>query len=173
MDNGLDVERLTKKNVMKMAAFYGEQFIKDRKYINSSVFDTISAAASFYVIPQEYFRLFDYIPWEEKTVDKVLSEEYDWEHASDTESTWRIGDGTAPFYNYIYCLAAGFTENNTFRSNQTREGMLNREEALKLVYWDNEPRFDSMKWHFDVIGLDMGTVLGVVGKIEKLYAVGD
>ena len=27
---------------------------------------------------------------------------YNWEKAVDTDSTWRIGDGTAPVYNYIY-----------------------------------------------------------------------
>lgn len=169
VDNGLDVERLTVKNVIKLALFYGDQFIKNRKYINTSFLDTISAATSFYVIPHNYFRLFDYIPWEEKTVDKVLREEYGWECASDAESTWRIGDGTAPFYNYIYCLVAGFTENDTFRSNQIREGMLTREEALQLVYRDNEPRFASLKWYFDVIGLDMEMVLDIVNRMPKLY----
>lgn len=169
IDNGLDLERLTGKNVIKLASFYGGQFIKNSKYLNSSILDTISAAASFYVIPHNYFRLFDYIPWDEKTVDKVLKEEYAWECADDTESTWRIGDGTTPFYNYIYCLVAGFTENDTFRSNQIREGMLTREEALQLVYRDNEPRFESMKWYFDVIGLDMEMVLDVVKGMEKLY----
>lgn len=169
VDNGLDIERLSGKDVIKLASFYGGQFLKNNKYINLSILDTISAAASFYVIPHNYFRLFDYIPWDESTVDKVLREEYAWECADDTESTWRIGDGTAPFYNYIYCLVAGFTENDTFRSNQIREGMLTREEALELVYRDNEPRFESMKWYFDVIGLDMRMVLDGVKGMEKLY----
>ena len=167
--NGLAVERLSEKNMIKLALFYGRQFIGNTKYINSSVLDTISAACSFYVIPHNYFRLFDYIPWEEKNLERVLKDEYDWECANDTESTWRIGDGTAPFYNYIYCQVAGFTENDTFRSNQIREGMITREEALQLVYRDNEPRFESLKWYFDVIGLDMRMVLDVVNNMSRLY----
>lgn len=114
-------------------------------------------------------RLYDYIPWEENELNDVLLNEYDWEISPDTQSTWRIGDGTAPFYNYIYYCVAGFTENDTLRSNQIREGMLTREEALKLVERDNTPRFDSMQWYFDVIGVDMSEALTVVNKIPKRY----
>lgn len=46
----------------------------------------------------------------------------------DTNTTWRIGDGTAAFYNYVYYTVAGFTEHDTFRSNQIREGQMTREE---------------------------------------------
>ena len=42
-------------------------------------------------------------------------------------------DGTAAFYNYIYYTVAGFTENDAFRSNQIRAGVLNRSEAARLV----------------------------------------
>ena len=44
-----------------------------------------------------------------------------------------IGDGTAAFYNYVYQTIAGFTEHDTFRSNQIREGMITREQAMQLV----------------------------------------
>ena len=49
----------------------------------------------------------------------------------DTKSTWRIGDGTASFYNYVYTLVAGFSENDTFRSNQIREGMINQRKSFR------------------------------------------
>lgn len=169
IDSGLDVERLSVKNVMKLVGYYAKQYIGNDKYINSSIWDTVSAAISYYIIPHNYFRLFDYIPWNEAVVDDVLKREYDWECAKDTDSTWRIGDGTAPFYNYIYCTVAGFTENDTLRSNQIREGMLSREEALKLVYRDNQPRFESLKWYFDTINVDMAEILNVVKGMKKLY----
>ncbi len=156
-------------DVMKMSQYYMGQFIQNSDYINSSLLDTFTAVMSYYVIPHNYFRLFDYIPWNEETIDDVLLNEYDWECANDTKSTWRIGDGTAPFYNYIYCTVAGFTENDTLRSNQIREGMLERDEALRLVYRDNQPRFDSMKWYFDTISVNMGEALDVINKIPKLY----
>lgn len=165
------IEQLPIKDVFKMTAYYLKQYAIDTAYINSSLIDTFSAAISYYIIPHNYFRLFDYIEWNEDTVNNVLLNEYDWETSKDTKSTWRIGDGTAPFYNYIYCLVAGFTENDTLRSNQIREGMLTRDEALRLVYQDNMPRFDSMKWYFDVLNLDMDEVLKKVHKIPRLYAI--
>jgi glucosamine--fructose-6-phosphate aminotransferase (isomerizing) len=94
---------------------------------------------------------------------------YDWEIASDTKTTWRIGDGTASFYNYIYYCVAGFCENDTFRSNQIREGMIGREEALELVNRDNQPRFDSIQWYCNSIQIDMVYALKTINAIPKLY----
>lgn len=168
-DNKLAVERLPFAKVAQTGLYYLGQYGKNRAYINDSLIDTFTAAISYYIIPHNYFRLFDYIEWEESKVNRVLLDEYDWEIATDTKSTWRIGDGTAPFYNYIYCLVAGFSENDTLRSNQIREGMLTREEALDLVYRDNVPRFDSMKWYFDVLNLDMQGVLSKVQRMSRLY----
>lgn len=164
-----NIEQLPMADVFKMAGYYMGQFLGNPRYINSSLIDTFSAAVCNYAIPHDYFRLYDYVPWNEKVINDTLISQYDWECAEDTKSTWRIGDGTAPFYNYIYCMVAGFTENDTLRSNQIREGMLTREEALELVYRDNQPRFDSMKWYFDVIGLDMEDALKVVSGMPKLY----
>ena len=58
-----------------------------------------------------------------------------------------VGDGTTSFYNYIYTLVAGFSENDTFRSNQIREGMIDRQLALNLIYEENKPRYNSLKWY--------------------------
>ncbi len=163
------VERLKLQNIFKMSGHYLKQYITNPSYINSSLFDTLTATLSYYVIPHNYFRLFNYIQWNESEVNHVLLDEYGWETSSETNSTWRIGDGTAPFYNYIYYLVTGFTENDTLRSNQIREGMICREEALKLIYEENQPRFNDMKWYFDSIGLDMEDVLRQVNRIPKLY----
>lgn len=93
----MDLERLPIGDVLRMSEYYAGQFVKNPSYVNSSIMDTFTAAISFYVIPHNYFRLFDYIPWNEKTVDEVLTNEYNWECAEDIKSTWRIGDETAPF----------------------------------------------------------------------------
>lgn len=44
--------------------------------------------------------------------------------------------------------------NYLIRSNQIREGMLIREEALQLVTEENKPRYESLKWYLEIIGLD-------------------
>lgn len=163
-------ERLPMAGVCRMGLHYLLNFLRNPAYINTSLCDTVGAALSYYIVPHNYFRLYNYIPWNEETVNRTLLEEYDWEISPDTESTWRIGDGTAPFYNYIYYRVAGFTENDTLRSNQIREGMLSREKALELALRDNRPRWESMKWYFDVIGMDMEDVLRRVQQISPLYA---
>ena len=58
--------------------------------------------------------------WDENEINKTLINDYEWELAPDTTTTWRIGDGTAAFYNYVYKLA-GFTEHDTL-------------EVIKLAY---------------------------------------
>ena len=94
-----------------------------------------------------------------------------WETAADTDNTWRIGDGTASFYNFIYHTMAGLTENDTFRSNQIREGALTREEALNLAARDNEPRYESIQWYCDVIGVDFLSTMEAIQAAPKLYTL--
>jgi uncharacterized membrane protein len=101
-------------------------------------------------------------------VDGIL-EEYGWEKAVDTNTTWRIGDGTAAFYNYVYYTVAGFTEHDTFRSNQIREGQITREKALELVKDENRPRYQNIRWYLDTLGLDFERVINVVNSIKKIY----
>lgn len=138
-------------------------------YLNESLFDSLWAFASFYMIPHEYLRLYRYTKWDEEEVSSTLIREYDWELAKDTKTTWRIGDGTASFYNYIYYCVAGFTENDTFRSNQIREGVLSRERALEIVHRDNQPRFESIQWYCETVGIDMIATLERIKAIPKLY----
>ena len=99
----------------------------------------------------------------------MLINNYDWETAPDTSSTWRIGDGTAAMYNYIYYKVAGFTEHDTFRSNQIREGDISRSLALELVREENKPRYPNLKWYLDCINLDFADVIRTINNIESYY----
>jgi hypothetical protein len=108
---------------------------------------------SYYAYPRSYINLFDYIYWRESQVEAIL-ESYNWEYSNDCRTSWRIGDGTAPFYNFIYHSVAGFTENNTLRANQIREGHLQLAEAEFLTERDNLPRIDSFRWYCQILRLD-------------------
>ncbi len=154
---------------VSLALYYGKQYLQNPAYINGSMMDTVFAFFSSYFLGHDYAYLYHYLRWDEKEMMAALIKEYDWELATDTATVWRIGDGTAPFYNYIYNTVAGFTENDTFRSNQIREGMITREEALRLVALENTPRFEAMQEYFDLIGVDMDKALRVVDSIPKLY----
>lgn len=132
---------------------------KNPAYFNNSLWDTLSGEYyRSFKRKKDYFHVFDYWKWDEMEVDNTLKI-YDWEKAPDTNTTWRIGDGTAAFYNYIYYKIAGFTEHDTFRSNQIREGQLSREEAIKLIEDENLPRYANIKWYLDAINLDYEQVI--------------
>jgi hypothetical protein len=164
---------LTFVNKLRLIAYYGRQFIQNPAFINSTLFDSAFAFFSYYLIPKKYYTLYDYIQWNESIVADVLIPQYDWETSPDTRTTWRIGDGTAAFYNYIYYLMAGFTENDTLRSNQIREGMIDRAAALALVDQENEPRYEAMQWYCDRIGIDVVAAIRTINVAPKRYALGD
>lgn len=159
-------------NQLKLFGYVGGNILRSPGYLNQSVFDSLGSFASRYVSPKkDYYHLFDYYRWDENEINDLIQHEYKWETAIDTKSTWRIGDGTASFYNYIYYTVAGFSENDTFRSNQIREGMLTREQAMALIEEDNRPRYETLRWYLEIIGLDFAEVIRTVNAIPKLYPV--
>ncbi|MCG6121920.1 MAG: hypothetical protein MEP57_04335 [Microvirga sp.] len=157
----------------QMLMEYGKRYIANPRYINRSIPDTAWAFVSYYGINQDHLYLFDYVEWNEEEIDDVLINGYDWELAEDTQCTWRIGDGTAAFYNYIYTSVAGFSEHDTFRSNQIREGQITRERALALVERDNQPRWKSIREYAQLINLDFDEAIRAIDRIPKLYAPKD
>ena len=124
---------------IRLLLYYLKQFVSNPRYLNSTLIDTVTGYISSFFTNKDYLYLFQYIKWDELEVNHVLMKQYNWEVSPDTESTWRIGDGTASFYNYIYYKVTGFTENDTFRSNQIREGLISRERAYELTEIENKP----------------------------------
>jgi hypothetical protein len=154
---------------LQIASYYMKQYLRNPGYINGSLYDSVEAFVSYFFIQHNYLWLFENLAWEEEEIERTLLGKYDWETSADCDSTWRIGDGTAAFYNYIYYRVAGFTENDTFRSNQIREGQKTREEALKLIAADNQPRIDSLQWYADTVGFDLDKAIDVINRIPRLY----
>jgi hypothetical protein len=141
---------------------------KSPGYFNSSIFDTLSGEYFRSVSAKnDYYHLFDFWRWDENEIDRCL-DSYQWERATDTSTSWRIGDGTAAFYNYVYHRVAGFSEHDTFRSNQIREGDITRDEALKLVEIENLPRYENINWYLEVLGMPFESVISRVNQIPRL-----
>ncbi len=163
------IYRMSSLNKLLMIQYYLKNFAKNPRYINQSLIDTFTSFLSYYFINHDYLWFFDYIPWEEKTIEETLIGQYDWETDPETRSTWRIGDGTAAFYNYIYYAVAGFTENDTFRSNQIRQGMMDRETALALVAEENRPRYQAIQAYLQLINVDFDLAMGAIDSIPRLY----
>ena len=157
------------KDKIQLALYYAKQFMINPAYINASLLDTLMGFYASYVYKDDNLYLYDYIPWDEEEINTTLREEYDWELAEDTKTTWRIGDGTAPFYNYIYYVMAGFSEFDTFRSMQIRNGALTRAKALSLIEEENQPRWPSMIWYAQRVGFDLEQAVNIINKAPKLY----
>lgn len=166
-------ERVYSHGAMKQLRYQKLRFkamLQSPGYFNRSIPDTL--AGEYYrsfTTKSDYFHIFDYWRWDEKQIEDTLDSEYDWERAPDTQTTWRIGDGTAAFYNYAYYTIAGFTEHDTFRSNQIREGDITREEALRLVEEENTPRYPNLKWYLDVVGVDFTRAIEAINRAPRLY----
>ncbi len=160
---------LTPLNQLKLISHYAYNVLSNPNYINRSLHDTLFGYFSFYLKAKDYYSIFDFLTWDQCEIERCIIGGYNWETSPDTKSTWRIGDGTAPFYNYIYLTIAGFTENDTFRSNQIREGMIDRATALLAIEEENRPRAESFKWYCDTIGLDAIAALKAINGAKKLY----
>jgi len=166
------IDSISLADKIKLLLYFGKNYLQNPTLFNSSLLDTAGSFFSRYLIERTgYMQLFDYYLWEEKEIEDLIINEYKWETAIDTKTTWRIGDGTASFYNYIYFTVAGFSEYDTFRSNQIREGMMTRQEALELINKENKPRYESIKWYLEIIGLDFETVIKRINSIKKLYSI--
>lgn len=147
-----------------------KEMIKNPRYLNSSLWDTLSGEYYRSIHKKtDYFHVYDFWRWDEEQIDETLINEYGFELAPDTNTTWRIGDGTAAFYNYIYYTVAGFTEHDTFRSNQIREGQITRKEALILVEEENKPRYQNIRWYLDTLNMEYAETIKIINNINKLY----
>jgi hypothetical protein len=154
---------------LKLISFYAFQFLKNPAYLNSSMLDSLIGFFNYYHSGTNEVQIFDYIEWNENKINQTLTKKYGWETAIDTPGTWRIGDGTAAFYNFIYFVYAGFTENDVLRSNLIRDGQLKRDKALKLVNLENEVRLPTLEWYFKLLNLDMKKTLNYIIKSSWKY----
>ena len=162
---------LNLSNKIKMLYFYGNQYLTNSAYLNSSLFDTLDAFKSYYIIKHDNTNIFNYVKWDEDIINNTLIKEYNWEIDPGTKTTWRIGDGTAAFYNYIYFMVCGFSENDTFRSNQIRENLITREQALEKVYQENMPRWDSINWYCNTIKIKFEDAIEKINDIDPIFKI--
>jgi hypothetical protein len=165
--------RVYSHGAMKQLRYHSKRFsamLQSPGYFNRSLWDTLSGEYyRSFTEKKDYYHIFDYWRWDEEQINDMLLNEYNFEKAPDTSTTWRIGDGTSGFYNYVYYTVAGFTEHDTFRSNQIREGQMTRERALELIADENRPRYQNIKWYLNTLRLDFERVIRIINSIPKLY----
>lgn len=154
---------------LRFFLFYAKEYLLNPRYINRSLLDTLRSYLYTYVYKDDALYPFHYIPWDERVIMDVLVGEYGWEVDGETQTTWRIDDAFTPFHNYIYYTVAGFSEHDTYRSNQIRAGLIDRTTALRLAEDDNRPRLQAMREYASMIGMNLEEMMLAVNRIPKLY----
>jgi asparagine synthetase B (glutamine-hydrolysing) len=168
-DHNMKLTDMALGTKLPMLWYFAKNYFKNPAYINESLLDTMNAFIQTFVIKDDFLYLYHYIPWREEEVVGTIRREYDWEIATDTATTWRIGDGTAAFYNYIYGTMAGFTEDESMLSNMVREGHITREEALERGREYSKPRWASIREYAQLIGFSCEEALQIINAAPKLY----
>lgn len=168
-DHGNTLTGMSMRNKLGMLGYFAKNFIKNPAYINESLFDTANAFYQTFMVKDDFLYLYHYLRWNEDTIVSTIRNEYNWEVSEDTATTWRIGDGTAAFYNYIYQEMAGFTEDEVMLANMVREGYITREEALQRAADYSKPRWPSIREYAQLIGFSAEEALQIINAAPKLY----
>ncbi len=157
-------------NKLKMLYWYSLQFILNPHYLNSALLDNFDGFLASFIRKDDFLHLYNYETWDESLMIKTLNEEYNWTNdISYGKNQWRMGDGQTAFNNFVYYTLAGFSEYDNFRSNQIREGLITRSEAIKLCEEDNKIKYDTLKNFSEIIGFNLDNVLSKISSLEKLY----
>ena len=155
---------------LKMLYWYSLQFILNPRYLNSALLDNFDGFLASFIRKDDFLHLYNYEPWNESLMIDILNKEYNWQDdVSYGKNQWRMGDGQTAFNNFVYYTLAGFSEYDNFRSNQIREGLISREEAIKLCKEDNKIKYDTLKNFSEVIGFNLDNVLSKISCLDKIY----
>jgi hypothetical protein len=78
-------------------------------------------------------RLFDYLRWDEKTVESTIIENLGWKKSPEVAASWRFDCRLDYIRRLMYHSVTGVTELRDLFSKMIREGMLTREEAQERL----------------------------------------
>ncbi|MBL8862187.1 MAG: hypothetical protein JNK02_09255 [Planctomycetes bacterium] len=168
-DHGMTLTGLSFKNELALLWYYARNYLTNPRYINESIWDTLYAYWCTFVVKDDFLYLFHYLPWREEEIVGTIRREYDWEVATDTTSTWRIGDGSAAFYNYVYQTVLGWSEDEVMLSNMIREQHLTRDQALAKAREYSKPRFPSIREYAQLVGFSCEEALTIINGLPKAY----
>jgi hypothetical protein len=80
----------------------------------------------------ETVRVFDYVPWDHREIEKVLAEETGWKKP-EGPTAWRYDCILEPMLDYTYKREFGVSTVGIYLSGLIRQGIMSREEALEAM----------------------------------------
>jgi len=99
-------------------------------------------------------RVFDYLPWDQREIERVLTEETGWKKP-DKKLTWRYDCILEPMLDFTYLREFGVSTVGLYLSGLIRDGLIDREEALKFRADAEDPEVlsENIRTVFDYLNL--------------------
>jgi hypothetical protein len=151
---GAAAYRLNISSLVRMSISY-LRLVKNAENDRLKLLNLLAKGAYFYYFEKHPFvHYFGFEKWDEKSLNEKLSQ-YGWiSNERNTLQKWRMGDATSPLYNFLYLLTIGFTENDAFKSNQVREGDIDRSYALRTCIEENKVDYLGISNYLQIIGFN-------------------
>ncbi len=156
-------------NKLKLFLWYFSQYIKNLSYFNTSLLDNMIGFYSSFIHKDSATYLYNYVKYDSNYIDTKLDQLGYISDKKYGQNQWRVGDGHTALTNFIYYQIGGFSEFDNYRANQVREGIMTRDEALKLSELDNKPKLRTISNFCNLIGVNTEEVLLKILNIQKKY----
>jgi hypothetical protein len=141
-------------SLFRMAFSYFKVLLRARSRRLEILALLIKSAFIYYAPTHKFISVFDYIEWDEGKIDSEL-ELWGWRsNQQGIGNKWRMGDSTAPLYNFLYLLTIGYTENDCLIANQIRSGKLELDKGLNRIAELNKIDFLGIESYLNLLELD-------------------
>lgn len=152
--------------LVRLVIAYLFEFIRNPRLVNRTLLKTAVAFWHFYLRKKDYLQLFDFLEWTEEGIESVITK-HGWRGSNSRSGSWRVGDATSSFYNLAYIAVAGFTENDTFLSNQIRVGQITRDSAMKRIGELNKPDVEGLLEYLRNVDLHPEIAISALEKLSR------
>jgi hypothetical protein len=106
----------------------------------------------------EHIHIFDYVRWDQNLMEKVLIEKAGWAKPEKSIS-WRYDCILEPLLDHTYMKEFGISTVGIYLSHLIRDGMISRDEALKIMHEseNGEALDERLEFIFDYLNLPKST----------------
>jgi hypothetical protein len=117
-------------------------------------FELLKSTYNYYVRKHNFIHFYDFIDMNENYIIDELRY-YDWSsNDRELDTNWRMGDATAPLYNFLYLIMVGYNEKFALQSNFVRENRVDKIYALILLKKSLKVDYLGISIYLNIIGFD-------------------
>jgi len=124
------------KRPVDMAYNICMEYVKNFRYIIDPQLLYTMVRQNFHQFPLA-LQLFEYLPYDESEIMKVIQNELKWKKWGESRSAWRSDCKIGILKSYLYLKTVGFSKLDDLLSGLIRSGSMNREEGLTRLSQEN------------------------------------